>query len=1341
MSGGTSTLGDLGAGFVGTGTLTIQSATVSSADGYLGYASASNGSATATGTTSAWTLKNLYVGYAGTGSLTVNGGGKVNDTNAYLANSTTASGIALIDGSGSTWTTGSTLSVAQAGSGTLTISHGGKVIDGAATVGTSTGKGRVIVDGTGSTWASGTLSLGKNALLNLANGGSVSVSGSTFMSSGATIDFGTGGGTLSTGNLFPIVGQLVGTGSINTSGIVADGSLVFDSTHGANQTFFWNGSAQNITVHLNLTSTFGEVGPGYSGVGSFTVTSGVQIKSANGYLGYGPGSSGNVVIDGAGSSWIIGFNLYVGLNGAGGLTITNGGSVTASTANLGNGGNGTVLVNGAGSILTTSNGLNIGGSGKGSLTITGGGSVTSNGAAEIGGSGAGLVWLDGVGSSLSIKNYPLYIGYGRAGTMTITGGGKVDSGGGIYTYLGYQSGVTATVTLDGAGSQWSTATAFYVGYSSSATINVTNGGKLSSALHAYLGNNPGSAGVVTVDGPGSTWNLGDLQIGVGGTGHLNITNGGQVTVIGGTRLGNAGAGTINFGPNGGTLTTVSFTAQPSQIQGTGTINTRGLLLDGSLDCNSNQGVNQTLLWVGSSQNVSVHLDLTGSPVPGNTFAGGELAIGNNGAGSMIVREGISITSLHGFIGYGSGSTGVVSIDGPGSNWSLTDGALASFYVGYSGTGSLTISHGGKVTNGDYGYVGANSGAYGMVRVDGSGSTWTNVLPLTIGGSGTGVLVIGNGGYVQGQWVVVNTGSLVVMDVGNGSGLSASTGTLSNGGTFRLRAISNASVGTYTPLVAASWAGADSIMALGGSWNSTNHQVTISAPATGDTTSPITFDRSITQRLSITDSASGANLWEMVQAQTTSTLTLGASLMPAGQINPLQNQLTSSGSSVLKAWSITATGLSDNEPMGLAVGIGNGYLTQGLAIWQWNGTTWSAFNASDLSFGSGYANFTVTATGGYAVATIPLASTWNNSSGNWSDATKWFPAVPANNAPSGATYNAAINGGIVTLDADASINTLQLTGGTLTGAHTLTLLNGGTITGTYSMAGTTLLGGTLVLTSLSSYSGNLNNAGTVSFNNTGALSFAGSITGTGNLSQLGSGTTTLSKPISITGNLNISAGKLALTPDGASHSTPALDIGTLSITGTGTLDMKDRDAIIRNVPDPVAFANLITTGKITSSTATPGNGGQTLGYGLASQIGGIQGHGITTFDNTPVTANNMILKYTTPGDVTLDGSTDSFDLLAILNNFGTLYNGPTWWLGDVTGDGSVDSFDLLAVLNNFGNLVGGSFNPLDNAASDAQAITPAMNPSPVPEPASLTILTVCSTSLLLRRRPPKIKRLP
>jgi len=53
-------------------------------------------------------------------------------------------------------------------------------------------------------------------------------------------------------------------------------------------------------------------------------------------------------------------------------------------------------------------------------------------------------------------------------------------------------------------------------------------------------------------------------------------------------------GAINFGTNGGTLTTGSLAASPSQLTGTGTINTRGLVSDLDLVFDSSASLNQTI---------------------------------------------------------------------------------------------------------------------------------------------------------------------------------------------------------------------------------------------------------------------------------------------------------------------------------------------------------------------------------------------------------------------------------------------------------------------------------------------------------------------------------------------------------------------------------------------------------------------------------------------------------------------------------------------------------------------------------------------------------------------------
>src|SRR3954469_4940237 len=65
-------------------------------------------------------------------------------------------------------------------------------------------------------------------------------------------------------------------------------------------------------------------------------------------------------------------------------------------------------------------------------------------------------------------------------------------------------------------------------------------------------------------------------------------------------------------------------------------------------------------------------------------------------------------------------------------------------VGASSTGAMTIQSGGTVSN-TLGIIGDLIGATGAVTVDGAGSTWTNSSDFYLGHSGSGTLTIRNGG--------------------------------------------------------------------------------------------------------------------------------------------------------------------------------------------------------------------------------------------------------------------------------------------------------------------------------------------------------------------------------------------------------------------------------------------------------------------------------------------------------------------------------------------------------------------------------------------------------------------
>ena len=217
-----------------------------------------------------------------------------------------------------------------------------------------------------------------NGTLNICNGGAVSVSRTTYVASnsGSTgaINFGPGGGTLTTQGLVAGATQLTGTGTINTHGLVSDIGLVFDS--GPRMTTILNQSGQNITINLDTSnsSNVGDLGVGYCGSGSLTVRNGVTVNSANGYLGYQPGSGGIATVDGSGSKWLSSGDLYVGNSGSGTLSVTNGGAVGSDIGYVGgsSGSRGMMMVTGAGSKWSSTESVYIGNSGYGTLSVTNG---------------------------------------------------------------------------------------------------------------------------------------------------------------------------------------------------------------------------------------------------------------------------------------------------------------------------------------------------------------------------------------------------------------------------------------------------------------------------------------------------------------------------------------------------------------------------------------------------------------------------------------------------------------------------------------------------------------------------------------------------------------------------------------------------------------------------------------------------------------------------------------------------------------------------------------------------------------------------------------------------------
>jgi fibronectin-binding autotransporter adhesin len=548
--------------------------------------------------------------------------------------------------------------------------------------------------------------------------------------------------------------------------------------------FNWNGST---TGYIGNTAS-----------GTLTVNGGSGLLSNEGWIGCGPVSTGAVTVEGTGSTWTADGVLCVGGSGSGTLMVSNGGSVN-SGAFIGNGRGGVIgvsagsrgmaVVSGAGSTWNCRGPLSVGFYGHGTLSITDGGSVSTTAwsgssdgamiAEEIG--STGVVLVDGAGSAWA-TDQSFFVGYEGNGTLSVVNGGNVSSTGG---YLGMNAATTGVVVVKGSGSLWAcngNGGVMSVGYSGAGTLSITDGGRVTSDL-GFLGNASGSSGVVTVDGPGSTWtNTGDLCVGVrrgsfsSTNGTLTISNGGAVSART-TYLPTIpnSPGMIHFGSGGGTLATDNFIGSAADLTGSGTINVKNLVTDMEVTFDSTHGLKQTFALNGGS--ITVNLNMTGA-------ADGPFGLNN---GRLQVKDGCRLTSLDSYVGRWPGSSGTATVDGAGSTW-----ATDNFYVGCSGGGVLNVVNSGTVSSANS-YVGYDSGSVGVATLSGAGSTWTIADTLFVGNTGSGTVTQTDGTGVIARLVLLGTaagvtgtynldgGALVLQGLSKGGG----TGVFNfGGGTLR-----------------------------------------------------------------------------------------------------------------------------------------------------------------------------------------------------------------------------------------------------------------------------------------------------------------------------------------------------------------------------------------------------------------------------------------------------------------------------------------------------------------------------------------------------------------------------
>jgi len=709
----------------------------------IGYAAQSQGSATLT-EFSTWGSVNLYVGYAGIGSLALQSRSSAVATETVRIGALAGSQgtMTLDDGSSLTVTppqdNSNALVVGVAGSGTLTVNSGTITVTNQMVVAQgANSQGAVTLDGANST-------------LTTPSSGNLSMSG-------LTIGYG-GDGTfaINNGAQATIAGPLMigrNGGSTSSLSVAGDDSVLKPPGFG-------NATIDSVTV-------------GASGDGTLAVSAGgTAILGGAVVLGQQLGSKGSVTIDGA-SSLVDSLNagsskiesVTVGDLGQAKVAVTAGGVAKLSgpiVLGKSASGNGTVSVDGADSKLISGSskitGLTVGGSGVGSLSVTAGGLMDIGAAVQIGqGAGSnGKVTVDGGASSFKFDS--ITIGGGGTGNLSINHGATSTTTKSIM--MARDNGSSGGVTVDGGGSEFSFNGAT-IGAAGSATFAVAHGAQALSNQMLTLGRDVGSSGGVTVDGGGSKLTFLGATIGGSGAGTFELTAGATAVFASAVTLGvDVGAsGTMNIDGGGSAMTDVPNLSNSVTVgfsgQGQVTIGHAGVLksTSGGMMIAANAGSTGSVSVDGAGSNPT----LLGN-VPGYSES---IVIGQGGSGSLSVTGGATVTSGQIEVGRFDAGQGSLLLDGAGTSLTITGSPNHSSSV----NGSVEIT-GGALWSSNRVTIGSAPTGESSVTVDGANSQWKASSNIVLGSSGLPTsLTISNGGAVSTPGLSAFLGSTINIDGG------------------------------------------------------------------------------------------------------------------------------------------------------------------------------------------------------------------------------------------------------------------------------------------------------------------------------------------------------------------------------------------------------------------------------------------------------------------------------------------------------------------------------------------------------------------------------------------------
>ncbi|EFC4396143.1 autotransporter outer membrane beta-barrel domain-containing protein [Escherichia coli] len=480
------------------------------------------------------TVRRLYNGYFGNGTVNISNNGLINNKEYSLVGVQDGShGVVNVTDKGH-WNflgTGEAfryIYIGDAGDGELNVSSEGKVDSGIITAGMKeTGTGNITVKDKNSVITNLGTNLGYDGHgeMNISNQGLVVSNGGSSLGYGET---GVGNVSITTGgmwevnkNVYTTIG-VAGVGNLN----ISDGGKFVSQ----NITFLGDKASGIGTLNLmDATSSFDTVGinVGNFGSGIVNVSNGATLNST-GYGFIGGNASGKGIVNiSTDSLWNLKTSstnaqlLQVGVLGTGELNITTGGIVKARDTQiaLNDKSKGDVRVDGQNSLLETFN-MYVGTSGTGTLTLTNSGTLNVEG---------GEVYLGVFEPAVGTLNIGAAHGEAAADAGYITNATKVEfgSGEGVFVFnhtnnsdAGYQVDMLITGDdKDGKVIHDAGHTVFNAGNTYSGKTLV-NDGLLTIASHTADGVTGMGSSEVTIASPGTL----DILASTNSAGDYKLTN-------------------------------------------------------------------------------------------------------------------------------------------------------------------------------------------------------------------------------------------------------------------------------------------------------------------------------------------------------------------------------------------------------------------------------------------------------------------------------------------------------------------------------------------------------------------------------------------------------------------------------------------------------------------------------------------------------------------------------------------------------------------------------------------------------------------------------------------------